>query len=74
MKQLQAAIDMLAATMTRFGQLIVANRGYLLQTIVWIGYIVTSASAATARAGTTLAAAGLKSVRNAVMRSCRSWR
>jgi len=60
MKQLQAALEMLEAVMSRLGQLIITNRSYILQTIIWIGFIVTSATANGPRT------VGAKAVRNAV--------
>ena len=58
MKLLQACIEMIQAILHKLGSLMNKNLDYILQTIVWIGFVVTSQSSSKA--------VGYKAVRNSV--------
>ena len=59
-KQLQASVEMLQSVINKLGKLMNKNLDYILQTIIWIGFIVTS------HYETHGKVVGYKAVRNAV--------
>ena len=59
-KELQAHIEMIHAIIGKLGQLMEMNLGYVLRTIVWIGYIVDELNKTSGKV------VGFKAVRNSV--------